>query len=225
LKYLGIAEAQATDDENIEIGSREVEVLKSTVGGYRSNNAQNNLRGFQVMFNYRNTPNIATQVSLDDILSDRVSSNAISGKVILIGYVAPTMKDSLPTGAGDMAGVKIHAHMTSNILSHILDDRPLITTLPDLVEMGWIFIWGVVGGSIAIRFRGVKLYLIGSAAIIILVGSCVVCFNLRSIWMPLIPAGLTLVLTPLAVKGFCLSQQPIPISLRFGSSLKTRQNQ
>jgi CHASE2 domain-containing sensor protein len=210
LKYLGIAEAQATDDENIEIGSREVEVLKSTVGGYRSNNAQNNLRGFQVMFNYRNTPNIATQVSLDDILTDRVSSTDISGKVILIGYVAPTMKDFLPTGAGDMAGVKIHAHMTSNILSHILDDRPLITTLPDPIEMGWIFIWGVVGGSIVLRLRGVKLCLVGSATIVALVGSCVVCFHVRSIWMPLVPAGLTLVLTPLAVKGFCIYKQPIP---------------
>ncbi len=210
LKYLDIAEARDTDDENISIGAREVEVLKSTVGGYRSTNAQQNLRGFQVMFNYRNTPNIPTQVSLDDILTDRVSSTAISGKIILIGYVAPSMEDFSPTGFGKMAGVNIHAHMTSNILSHILDDRPLITTLPDLVEMGWIWIWGVVGGSIVIKLRGVKLWLVGGAAIVSLVGSCGVCFNVRSIWMPLVPAGLTLILTPLAVKGFCIYKQPIP---------------
>ncbi len=209
LKYLGTVEAQATDDENISIGSREMEVLKSTVGAYRSTNAQQNLRGFQVMFNYRNTPNVATQVSLDDILTDRVPSTAISGKVILIGYVAPSMGDFLPTGFGKMAGVKIHAHMTSNILSHILADRPLITTLPDLVEMGWIYLWGVVGIAIVIRLRGVKLCLVGSITIVTLIGSCAVCFNVRSIWMPLVPAGLTLILTPLAVKGFCLSKQPI----------------
>jgi CHASE2 domain-containing sensor protein len=209
LKYLDIAEAQATDDENILIGSREVEVLKSTVGAYRSTNAQQNLRGFQVMLNYRYSPNIAPQVSLDDLLTDRVSSTAISGKVILIGYVSPSMEDFSLTGLGKMAGVEIHAHMTSNILSHILNDRSLITTLPDIVEIGWIYLWGIVGIAISIRLRRVKLYLVGSATIITLIGSCAVCFNLRSIWMPLVPAGLTLILTPLAVKGFCLSQQPI----------------
>jgi CHASE2 domain-containing sensor protein len=210
LKYLDIAEARDTDDENIQIGTREVEVLKSTVGGYRSNNAQQNLRGFQVMLNYRHAPKISPQVSLDDILTDRVLSTAITDKVILIGYVAPSMGDFLPTGFGKMAGVQIHAHMTSNLLSHILNDRPLITTLPDLVEIGWIYLWGVVGIAIALRLRSVKLCLVGGVAIVSLVGSCAVCFNVRSIWMPLVPAGLTLILTPLAVKGFCRSQQPIP---------------
>jgi CHASE2 domain-containing sensor protein len=199
LKYLNIAEANEADNGNINIGTHEVAVLGHSFGGYRSSQSQDNLRGFQVMLNYRNATQVAPQVSLDDFLSDKVKQQAIAGKVVLIGYVG---HDSIDTWHSlgkipKMSGVTIHAQMTSNILSHILDDRSLITTWCDLAEFAWILLWSGVGSVIWFRFRGFQIWIVGAGAMVILVVSYGVYLGIRSIWIPLIPAGMAVVLTPL----------------------------
>ncbi len=208
LKYLNISEANEADNGNINIGTREVEVLGNSFGGYRSSQAQENLRGFQVMLNYRNATQVAPEVSLDDFLSDRVKQQAIAGKVVLIGYVG---RDPIDTWRSlgkmpEMPGVTIHAQMTSNILSHILDDRSLITTWCDLAEFGWILLWGAVGGVIWFRFRGVWIWICGAGAMVIIVATYGVYLSIRSIWIPLIPAGMAVVITPLVAIGVDRSQ-------------------
>jgi CHASE2 domain-containing sensor protein len=151
------------------------------------------------MLNYRNATQVAPQVSLDDFLSDKVKQQAIAGKVVLIGYVG---HDSIDTWHSlgkipKMPGVTIHAQMTSNILSHILDDRSLITTWCDLAEFAWILLWSGVGSVIWFRFRGFQIWIVGAGAMVILVVSYGVYLGIRSIWIPLIPAGMAVVLTPL----------------------------
>jgi CHASE2 domain-containing sensor protein len=215
LKYLKVKEARETDNGNIAIGERELVMLKNSVAAYRSTEAQDNLRGFQIMLNYRHTKNIAQQVSFDDVLSDRVDRAAIAGKIVLIGYVAPSAGDFSQTaydgkyakGTTEMPGVVIHAQMVSNILSHMLDGRPWITTWPDAIEIGWIYLWGSIGSLIAWRLRGYWAWIAGTIAFVILVTTYGVYFNAWLVWIPLIPAGLSLVLTPLITKGFGLSQQ------------------
>jgi CHASE2 domain-containing sensor protein len=209
LKYLGVAEAQETDSGNIKVGAQELEMLKSSVAAYRSVAAQENLRGFQIMLNYRHTPTIAKQVSLADVLSDRVDSAAILGKVVLVGYVAPSAGDFFPTAydskysktVTEMPGVWIHAHMVSNILSHILDRRPWITTWSDAGEIAWIYMWGAVGGLIGWQRRSHQVWIVGSIAVVILVAIYGICFNIWLVWIPLIPAGLALVLMLLMIQG------------------------
>jgi CHASE2 domain-containing sensor protein len=217
LKYLKIPEAQETDNGNISIGKRELVMLKNSVAAYRSTEAQDNLRGFQIMLNYRHTKNIARQVSLDDVLSDRVDRAAIAGKIVLIGYVAPSAGDFSQTasydgkytkGTSEMPGVIIHAHMVSNILSHVLDGRPWITTWPDAIEIGWIYLWGAMGSLISWQIRGYWTWIAGTIALVILVITYGVYFNAWLAWIPLIPAGLSLIVAPLLTKGWELSQQP-----------------
>jgi CHASE2 domain-containing sensor protein len=203
LKYLGISAADEANNGNVNIGSHEVAVLGNSFGGYRSTHAQENLRGFQVLLNYRNAVQVASQVSLDDLLSDRVNPREIAGKVVLIGYVGDDAQDTWH-GLGktsQLAGVNLHAQMTSNLLSHILDDRALITTWSDLAEFGWILLWGTVGGAIWLRCRGFQIWIASSGAIVVVVVTCAVYFNLRSVWVPLIPAGMAVVFTPLVAMG------------------------
>lgn len=130
LKYLGIATADESENGNLKIGEREMAVLSNNFGGYRSSASQENLRGFQVMLNHRNAPQVAPQMNLDEFLSKPLNSSQIAGKVVLIGYVGNDSGDNFRTlvGMSNQNGVTIHAQMTSNILSHLLDDRALITT-------------------------------------------------------------------------------------------------
>ena len=209
LRYLDVKEAQENDQGNIKIGSQELEVLKGSVGAYRSGDAQENLLGYQIMLNYRNNPTVATQVSLDDVLHDRVSREMIANKVILIGYTGQSVGDFLKTAYdGDpfhqsgsrMPGVIIHAHMVSNILSHVLDRRPLLKTWSDTWELLWIWVWGATGGVILLYFRGHKILLVGGVVVLCII--YISCFNFCLIWIPLVPSGISLVLTPLVVRGF-----------------------
>jgi CHASE2 domain-containing sensor protein len=200
LKYLNITEADEADNGNVNIGSHELEVLKSTFGGYRSTTAQENLRGFQVMLNYRNATQVAPEMSLEEFLSQAVDPRSIAGKVVLIGYVGQDTGDTFRSlgRMSEMPGVTIHAQMTSNMLSHILDDRSFITTWGDLAEFGWILLWSGIGGVIWLRFRGYQIWIVAAGAIVVVVVTCGIYLSIRSIWIPLIPAGMAVVITPLA---------------------------
>jgi CHASE2 domain-containing sensor protein len=205
LKYLDIAAADEAADGNLQIGTHEVAVLGSSFSGYRSTDARDNLRGFQVMLNYRNTPQVAPVMSLDELLNNSQKSIAsrIAHKVVLIGYVGAGNVDTWHSlgKKQQLPGVMIHAQMTSNILSHILDDRSLITTWGDLAEFGWILLWGTVGGAIWFWFRGYKLWIAQLGAIVIVITTCGVYLDTRSVWIPLIPAEMALVLTPIVAMG------------------------
>lgn len=203
LKYLGITAADETENGNIKIGSRELTVLPTNFGGYRSTTAQANLRGFQLMLNYRNAPQVAPELSLDDLLTQPVNPRSIAGKVVLIGYMEPGTGDTFwgVSKIEQIPGVTIHAQMTSNILSQILDNRSSISTWGDLGELGWILLWGGVGGVIWFRLTGVQIWIVGAGATIVLITSYGLYFNIRSVWTPLVPAGMSLIITPLAAMG------------------------
>lgn len=198
LKYLDLA-ADESEDGNLKIGDRQVAVLPTSFGGYRSTNARDNLRGFQVMLNYRNTPQVAPVISLDELLTDRHVGSRIANKVVLIGYIGAGNVDTWSPGKKQqLSGVMVHAQMTSNILSHMLDDRSLITTWGDVAEFGWILLWGTVGGAIWFWCGGSKFWLIQIGAIVIVIASCEVYLIARSVWIPLIPAAMAVVFTPMA---------------------------
>jgi CHASE2 domain-containing sensor protein len=205
LKYLGVSEAEELENGNVLIDKHELKVLSGS-GSYRSPESQANLRGYQIMLNYRHNAAVAQQVSLDDVLNDRVPANIIQDKIILIGYVAASTGDvSHPAyrATGDeLAGVMIHAHMVSNILSHVIDGRPLITVWWSLAEQGWILLWSSIGGILGWQLRGAGFWLVGGAAAMTLGMIYVGCFNLGAVWTPVVPAGLGLISTSLVVAGW-----------------------
>jgi CHASE2 domain-containing sensor protein len=206
LQYLGLAEVEEQENGHVLIGKQELPTLIGAVGGYRSSEAQANLQGYQVMLNYRQNSTVAKQVSLDDVLSNRVSESDIRGKIVLIGYVAASSEDLTRTayrvGGDEMVGVMIHAHMVSNILSHLLDGRSLITVWPSLAEQGWILLWCSIGGVIGGRLWGYRFWVVGGVAMVSLVVVYICCFNIWAVWIPLMPTELGLVTTGVGVMGW-----------------------
>ncbi|HAX76780.1 MAG TPA: Chase2 sensor protein [Cyanobacteria bacterium UBA11372] len=189
---------QQSPEEDLQIGSVTLKKLETDAGGYQNIDA----RGYQIMLNYRAAQVVAKQVTLSEILSDRMASelpNLVKNRIVLIGTTAPSFKDyfSTPYTAGqasqEMPGVIIQAHMVSQILSAVLDRRPLLWWLPDWGEIIWVWSWSLVGiltGYIRSSFR---LVIAGIAAILILGGLCFVLL-LKGGWMPLVPSVLALVI-------------------------------
>lgn len=188
----------AEDGNNIKLGNIILRRLTSTSGGY----AKADTSDYQLLINYRSGNNAFKIVSVSDVLENKVRSEDIKDKVVLIGYTSQQAKDDFytpysvsSTDNQKMSGVVIHAHSTSQIISAVLDQRPLFWFWADWQEGLWIFSWALTGATLAWGLRNPWLLLVGAGSgIVILVGSSYWVF-IQASWMP--------ILTPLS--GFILS--------------------
>ncbi|MDX2244752.1 MAG: CHASE2 domain-containing protein [Leptolyngbyaceae cyanobacterium bins.302] len=189
--------------------------LRSQPGAYQGAGVDSN--GTQILLNYRATyqlDEVAESRPLRWFLSQENSANAqelkrlIQGRIVLVGVTAQEKKDFFKTPYGStpddyLAGVFIHAHKLSQLLSAVLDGRPLLWTWEPWLEVIWVGGWAIVGGFLSwilylrssshrrllwtvltIGLSTVVLYGI-SASILILLGG----------WVPFVPSVLVLGLT------------------------------
>jgi len=113
-----------------------------------------------VLLNYRSSDSVAEQVTLTDILSDSITAelNLVKDRIVLIGTTAKSFKDYFPTPTVLVSGLRkcqgwLFRHMVSQILSAVLDRRPLLWWLPQWGETLWVWSWSLVGGIIVWHFR------------------------------------------------------------------------
>jgi CHASE2 domain-containing sensor protein/GGDEF domain-containing protein len=132
--------------------------LRANAGGYAGNfGGGTNVGGYQIMLNYRSTPENFHTVSITDVLADRVPSEIIRDRLVLIGTNADSLKDFFATPysfnradlAANSPGVLIHANVASQILSAALDGRPLIKFWRESQEWLWILGWSAIGTILA----------------------------------------------------------------------------
>lgn len=197
LEPMGIV-PELSPSGDLKIGSTVFNRLSEKSGGYH--NAE--VGDYRLMLNYRSPKNAVKQVSLTDVLDGKLDPSLVKDRIVLIGYTAPIVKDDFytPYSAGlqdsqKMPGVVIHAQSTSQILSAVLDNRPLIWSWSEPSEILWIWGWSLVGAILAWRIRRLWLFGIGVVvAVGLLYGTCYVLFS-SSGWVPLMPPALALVLT------------------------------
>lgn len=185
-----------TPEGNLQLGSTVLPRLKNRTGGYQSVDTGGN----QILLNYRSLSNlekIAPQVSLTQVLNNQVHLQMVQDRIVLIGVTAASAGDywATPYGAGSSAkipGVLLQAHMISQILSAVLDNRPLLQVWNQWGEALWIGFWSLVGSLIALRLRRWDhLALGGGAAVLTLSGFCLFLL-IQGWWLPLIPSILAL---------------------------------
>ncbi|MDJ0704165.1 MAG: CHASE2 domain-containing protein [Leptolyngbyaceae cyanobacterium MO_188.B28] len=166
-------------------------------GGYR----WRDIEGYQVLLNYRSPhpqQGAFRRVSVSQIIQGEIDQSDLEGRVVLIGYTAdipgqysafhytPYSFGQWPPGQR-MAGVVIHAHLVSQILSSVLDNRPQLSVWPPFYDVLWIGIWSFIGGVLTWLFPSAKLALVGSATVIPLSGLCFIVLFQFGLWAPLIP--------------------------------------
>ncbi|MCT7969182.1 CHASE2 domain-containing protein [Laspinema sp. D1] len=201
LRYLEIVLNQSSVMKTLSDGQREIQgiffrKLEFNAGGYQL--PSNRVNGYQVLLNYRNAD--FNKISLRDLLEgvyDLELPNLIHNRIILIGA---TELDSHGTPFRNnlnknMAGVEIQAHQISQIISAVLDGRPLFWWWSEWQEIVWIGSWSLIGGLLVWKVRSpLSLGLSSITAIYILGGVCWVLF-LQGGWIPLIPSAFALILT------------------------------
>jgi CHASE2 domain-containing sensor protein len=175
------------------IGKKKFRAIESHTGGYQGVDAW----GHQLLLNYRNyrhPSEVVPRVTLGQVRSGKLKREDVQGKIILIGTTAESFKDSVVTPFRNgsqpiiIPGVIMQAQMTSQLISHVLDDRPLITTFPFWGDLLWIALWGVAGTYVG-TFRR-RLYVgIGIGILYTIVSiACGVMMITVALWLPWIPA-------------------------------------
>ncbi len=211
--------AQQLGGNDLKLGGKSLPRLLAFTG-----RSEETAGGYQLLLNYRATaqPNQTAfeQISLTQILNGALTPAAlkakIQDKIILVGVTARTSgEDYAPTpygtGTQAMPGVVLQAHMTSQLLSAVLDQRPLLWVWPQWGEALWIWGWSLVGGVLAWRLQ--RLALLGIAMGVTIAGLTLICGVIltQAGWVPLIPAGLGLVGTS-GVLVYLAFRRPQPIA-------------
>ncbi|NES83579.1 MAG: adenylate/guanylate cyclase domain-containing protein, partial [Moorea sp. SIO2B7] len=175
--------------------------FKANDGGYvRADDGD-----YQILFNYRGGNRYFETVSMRAILEDKIPPDWGRDRIILIGNISESGNDlfAVPytkNPSQRMAGVEIHANLVSQILSTVLENRPLLKTWSDLQENLWIFLWATVAAALSWRMRhadgGKKISLhrasLFMVAAMVLLGSTYTAYSLSGWWIPVIPPFLAM---------------------------------
>lgn len=160
--------------------------------------------GYTIGLNYRANPAAFRQISLSQFLSntaDEELSPLIRNRVVLIGTIARSFNDYHTTPYGEMSGVEIHAHMTSQMLSAVFDDRPLLWTLPQWGDLIWIWGWASLAGSLGLKPNSrLFLALVVCGALASLYGLCFLLL-LQGGCLPIVPSALAFATTAYLVSS------------------------
>lgn len=194
-----------TDDGYLQLAKVVFKPIDVPTGGYQQFNAG----GHQILLNYRSSRQVAKQVSVAQVLNNQFNPDWVKDKIVLIGVDSQSAKDYFLTPYSmattphqEIPGVVLHAHMVSQILSAVLDKRPLLWVLPTWGEILWICATSLIAGILAVYSRSLlKLAILISAELLILYGCCFILL-LHGGWMPFLPSALGLVITGISVNKY-----------------------
>jgi CHASE2 domain-containing sensor protein len=184
--------------------------FQPNTGGYVRADANGN----QILVNFSVHPRPFRVISLSQVLDQTVDPHWITDRIVMIGAVAPSAKDTFITSAvvntiiseahGSpnashhfITGIEFHAHVVHQILGTVLDRRRSWRSWPEALEYGWIVIWGSLGLGLGwlvhSPWKGLLGWLGGT------IGLFLCCYGglLLGWWIPLVPPGLSFSATTL----------------------------
>ena len=200
---------EVTPQGELKIGEVVLHRLNNHTSGYQKIDAT----GYQILLNYRSLrspTDIAQQVSLKDVLNDQINpelASLIKDSIVIIGDIAASGKDSWVTPYSGQAiaaekqvpGVTLQANMVSQILSAVLDQRPLLGWWSRKTEYFWIILWSAFGGAIAWGIRSPFYLGLATLCVISLLFTCCFVMLTQATWIPLIPPLLAFSLAQITV--------------------------
>ncbi|BAY08374.1 sensor histidine kinase [Calothrix sp. NIES-2098] len=221
----GIKFVNENGDRNIiQFGNTQLPRVFSNSGGYVRTNAG----GFQILFNFRSGRERFRTITLSDIKVEKVPPEWIRDRIVIIGMTAPSAKDFTTTSAipstkfappGQVYGVEIHAHAVSQIISAVLDSRPLLNTWSEEWEYIWIVAWGFLGIANArlTKFPGINLLAISIVSVILLLIS----YLLLTLgwWIPVTPAIIIYTLNSLGLTALYQYEQALRSGIKARHSM------
>jgi CHASE2 domain-containing sensor protein len=162
--------------------------------------------GYQILLNFHGIEKQFQIFSITDLLANRIPPNSLRDRIVLIGATAESISDLFQTPYSSrifdyphqMAGVTLHANITSHILSAALDGQPVLRVWPEVVEWLWILLWSGVGTLLSWHFQSLRLF---TTVTITGVGLTLIAYFafLQGWWIPHIPPLIGLVVAAVSL--------------------------
>ncbi|GAB1545177.1 hypothetical protein NUACC21_78530 [Scytonema sp. NUACC21] len=193
------------DTRAMRFGATELPRFLPNFGGYVGADAG----GVQVLLNFRNGKERFRTVSLNDIKTGNFQSDWIRDRIVMIGMTTISAPDLFDTSAiaglqlhGKVYGVEFHAHVVSQIISAVVDSRPLIKTLSDGWEYIWILGWSFIAINLGLMMQSPRqnLFAVGVTSVCLIAISYYILL-LWGLWIPVTPILLILGIN-LALRAF-----------------------
>lgn len=173
---------------------------------------QGDMGGYQILLNYRGELNRFPNISLKDVLENRIPADMMRDRIVFVGATAPSLNDLFQTPYTSKLfaisqltpGVVIHANIASQILSAAQQGRPLLRAWNQPLTWLWIVFWSGCSatlGSICLRRRW------AAAGILICGGSIVIISYLAFLsgwWIPIFTPLLAVVSSAVISIGYVL---------------------
>ncbi|RUT00814.1 hypothetical protein DSM106972_072230 [Dulcicalothrix desertica PCC 7102] len=185
-----ILEPGKKDPLAARFGSLELTRFRRNFGGYINADDGEN----QILLNYRSGNQPFRFISAGEVESGKVKPEFFKNRIVLVGITALSAKDVVNSSAigginpALVYGVEAQAHAISQIISAVLDGRPLLNVWSDGWEYIWIFGWGIVGISLGRFLRSpwkIMFVLLTSSGLLLLF-----CYGLIMLgwWVPVVPS-------------------------------------
>ena len=210
LKDQGIT-PKAASNGLMQLGTTVFTPFEASDGGYVRADAG----GYQILLNFRGPAQRFPTVSITDVLENRVAPNLMRDHIVLIGAKATSLNDVFYTPYSKVtttpvrtSGVELQANVASQILSSVLQHRPLIKVWSAPFEDLWILLWASVIAGCGWRWRHNKSYrfLLKVTAVLLLSGVSVTLIGYLSFlagwWIPLVPPLLALLGSTVAIVAY-----------------------
>ncbi|NJL00895.1 MAG: adenylate/guanylate cyclase domain-containing protein [Spirulinaceae cyanobacterium SM2_1_0] len=170
--------------------------------------------GNQILLNYRGLSWHFDVVPVRDVLDGKIPDDWARDRLVLIGDVGEGSNDffftpysstllSLPEG---MAGVEIHANIASQIISTVLDDRPLIQSWAEPWEWLWILFWSGTGAILSWTMRyanGARTFSLRRFSFLLIAAGLLLGGSYGALllgwWIPVVPPLLALMGSTVAI--------------------------
>jgi diguanylate cyclase (GGDEF)-like protein/PAS domain S-box-containing protein len=221
LKQKGITEEGANSNRGLlQLKEAVFPRFKKNDGVYVNSDAG----GYQILANFRGGAGYFQTVTMQNVLAGKVPAAKLRDRIVLIGSVAPSLKDfsatpfteSISGAPEEVAGVEIQANFISEILSAALDHRTQFRVWDDPIECAWIWTWALIGTSVSWRVRSPQ----GNLLTILVLGGGLVggCYGLfLAGWIvPFVPTGVALLTsTTVVIAAIAHSKEELKRSKEF----------
>lgn len=204
LEQLGITPEEGSDP--FQLRSAKFVQFSRNDGGYV--NADDG--GYQVLVNPRGRREPFRTVSVEEVLNNTVSPTTFRDRIVFVGNISAGDSDmffvsySSETGSTPLpvSGMELHATLTSQILSAVLDRRPLLHVAPKWAEWSLIILLAYASAWIGTRrlshFYKITLTLALMGGVLLL---CSAALNVGW-WLPLVPMSLAIIIAGATMMTF-----------------------
>ncbi len=209
LKHEGVTlENGLKDPSAMRFGPVEIPRFRSNFGGYSRGNASEG--SVQTLLHFRRGDPSFHYLTAEAIYAGNYDPEQLRDRIVLVGVTTASIQDFVSAATSSVVdpdttwiyGLEVQAHAVSQIISAVLDGRPLIQTWPDWLEYLWIFGWSGFSLLMTAYARSPWQTLLGTGGCVVglVVGSYLLW--LGGWWIPLVPAAVALILNSLSLSTF-----------------------